>query len=211
MKKARCFKFSMVELLLVVAVFSILSLLLCTAGEAAKKDAKLAICAANMKELVKMIHLYDAEHGQLPPVWVPAKPLWYFWSKHLDPSPLRNKLFCCPSDIRSAHMYEETDPLSEEIRMSHDHSYGMNATLHTYNPAKPPTFRKKLARPERTIVLGDGIGPILQPRDKFGVPRHGNRYHYVTVSGAQRLLTGSELGTIKNGILTNPKKEDWSL
>ena len=102
MKKVRRFSFSMVELLLVIAVFSILSLLLCTAGEAAKKDAKLAICAANMKELVNKIHLYDAEHGQLPPVWVPAKPLWYFWSKHLDPSPLRNKLFCCPADIRSA-------------------------------------------------------------------------------------------------------------
>ena len=57
MKKARRFSFSMVELLLVIAVFSILSLLLCTAGEAAKKDAELAICAID----AQVISVFDEQ------------------------------------------------------------------------------------------------------------------------------------------------------
>ena len=47
--------------------------------------------------------------------------------------------------------------------------------------------------------------------DKFGIPRHNNFYHYISVSGSQRLLKAEDLGTVKKSILTDPKKEDWNL
>lgn len=209
-KYLKC-NFTLLELVLCMVVFFILSLLVCSAGEVAKQDAKLTICASNLRKLYTMLQQYDTDHGQLPPVWVQAKPLWYFWSKHIDPSPMRNPIFSCPADPRTAHMYHDVDPLRAEIRMAPDHSYGMNINFHTYNPKSLKTLKREFAHPEKLILLGDGIGPMLISKNKFGIPRHNNFYHYITVSGSQRLLKAEDLGTVKKGILTNPKKEDWNL
>ena len=205
-------KFTLVELVFCMVTFFILTLLVCSAGEVAKQDAKLTICASNLRKLYTMLQQYDTDHGQLPPVWVQAKPLWYFWSKHIDPSPMRNPVFSCPADPRTAHMYQDVDPLRAEIRMASTHSYGMNINFHTYNPKSPKTLKREFAHPEKLILLGDGIGPLLMiSKNRFGIPRHNNFYHYISVSGSQRLLKAEDLGTVKKSILTDHKKEDWNL
>lgn len=203
--------FTFIELVFCTVVLFIFTLLVCSAKEIAVKDAKLAICASNLRKLYTMLKQYDTDHGGLPPVWVQAKPLWYFWSKHIDPSPMRNPVFSCPADPRTAHMYQDVDPLRAEIRMAPDHSYGMNINFHTYRANAPKTLKKAYAHPEKLLFLGDGTGPMLIPQNKFGVARHNNLYHYITVSGAQRLMKVEELGTVKNGKLINPEKKDWYL
>ena len=55
-------KFTLVELVLCMVTFFVLTLLVCSAGEVAKQDAKLTICASNLRKLYTMLQQYDTDY-----------------------------------------------------------------------------------------------------------------------------------------------------
>ena len=95
------------ELVLILLSAGILMLVMGSAGESAKRTR----CMGNLKKLYGMTLSYENDHGGLPPVTIPAKPLWKFWSHCLRPYSTDKLDFCCPADKRNEYMFKPESPL----------------------------------------------------------------------------------------------------
>ena len=112
------------ELVLILLSAGILMLVMGSAGESAKRTR----CMGNLKKLYGMTLSYENDHGGLPPVTIPAKPLWKFWSHCLRPYSTDKLDFCCPADKRNEYMFKPESPLFCPVVQSAA-SYGMNYFL----------------------------------------------------------------------------------
>ena len=82
--------FTLVELLVTIAVIGILMALLMTAVQAAREAARRSQCLNNLKQMGLAIQLYHDVHGVLPPGGLEPRPLWpkgkqYAWSAFILP------------------------------------------------------------------------------------------------------------------------------
>jgi hypothetical protein len=197
------------ELFLCIPVLALLCLLFTAA--APRKDAKQALCADNLRQILKLMQNYADTHGVMPPVWTQQKPLWRFWESYIDPYYSSRTFAACPSDVRNAHMYTEVeDPLVPQLRCTSASSYGMNEFMHTYNSKTRRATMHNFANPEKLIIFGDSKTPYLQPVQNPGAKRHSNRYHFITAAGNIRLYTDKDLGTRKPNGHFNVNTELWS-
>src|SRR2546428_4474145 len=106
--------FTVLELLVVVAVIAILAALLLPALSSAKASAKRTTCLNNLSQIAKGVHMYAGDFNQiLFPITNPSEPFWnpiaiYEWTAYDPltrsyvglkgaPSP-QDKLFACPAD-----------------------------------------------------------------------------------------------------------------
>ena len=60
-------KFSLIEILVVVAIIAILTSLLLPALGQARKKSKLAVCTSNIKQISNAIYMYISDHDQYFP------------------------------------------------------------------------------------------------------------------------------------------------
>ena len=190
-----------------VAMGVLLIFLLCAAVD--MRQSRMVRCNSNLRELHRMMNQYANDHGVMPPVWEEREPEWYFWSNYIDPDCRRNIVFCCPEDLRNAHMFAKTDPLTQAIRMSSAASYGMNERMHTYNSKERRATMYNFKNPEKLFLFGDANVPMLMVVQNPGTPRHYGRYHYITAAGAIRTPSAAELGGFKNDKLQY-KDKDWT-
>lgn len=196
------------ELLLCLSVLCLLFLLFI--GAVSRQDAKQALCADNLRQILCMMQNYADTHGVMPPVWTVKKPLWTFWYDNLDPQFRMHQFAACPSDLRNAHMYnEKPDPLVPQLHRIAVSSYGMNERMHMYNNKRRATMHN-FADPENLIIFGDAKVPMLMVVQNPGVQRHNNRFHYITPAGNIRLYTEQELGGRKSNGHFNVKNELWT-
>lgn len=95
--------FTLVELLVVVAILAILAALLLPALSAARERSKAAVCMSNLRQVGLAIQMYAGDYdGWTPPVYRPAEP--YTWTALLANGrylsvPIRGKpsVLLCPS------------------------------------------------------------------------------------------------------------------
>src|SRR5688500_1082521 len=76
MKRRPCSGFTLVELLVVVAIIGILIALLLPAVQAARESARRIRCANNLMQVSIALQLYESSHDYLPPgVTDPVNPI----------------------------------------------------------------------------------------------------------------------------------------
>ena len=196
------------ELLICMPVLLMLMILL--SGAVSQSDARQALCADNLRQILRLMQNYAETYEVMPPVWTVQKPLWTFWYDKIDPQFATRSFAACPSDSRNAHMFrEKPDPLVPQLHRISVSSYGMNERMHMYNNKRRATMHN-FADPESLIIFGDANVPMLMPVQNPGAKRHDRRFHYITPAGNIRLYTDEELGGRKPNGHFNVRNELWT-
>lgn len=150
------------ELFLTVVVAG---LVLVLTSAAIKDDtARRTFCQGNLKKLYNYTQMYQNDHGVLPPVSVPTKPLWRFWPQYIEVYSNNIRDFACAVDPRNETLFaRKRSPLLPEKRIAC--SYGMNYFLieHYAQKLKRKALLSNLSKPEKTILHGDSKGPYMLP------------------------------------------------
>jgi len=156
-------RFTLVELLIVIAILVILTGLILPALSSSRDSARLALCLGNLRE-VTLMHLFyaDANNGAFCPAWDVSFDSWESSSNHRGPgilsrvvpesSAATGRVFECPSAKSSLYTN-----LAWTARFA---GYGMNYQLSFSDPsASPPNFRpcriKQIRNPSMLLVLSD--------------------------------------------------------
>ena len=155
--------FTLIELLIVIAVIAILAGLLVPAVSASRKRARLATCIGNLHE-VSLMHLYyaDASDSFFCPAWDASFDSWESSANHRGPGILarivpdsgaaKGRVFECPS--ARTELYTN---LAWTARYA---GYGMNYLLSFPDvKSRPPRFRPcrtlDVKFPSRIVMLAD--------------------------------------------------------
>ena len=122
--------FSLIEILVVIAIIAILAGMIFPVFSAARSKARSTRCLANLKQLGMSVEMYSADWDELYPFakdvadhWVPeqwdAYPNWKAWlpympflSDSLDPYVRSRELWHCPSDTGYDELEEMGVPLN---------------------------------------------------------------------------------------------------
>lgn len=138
--------FTIIELLLVVALIAVLASLIVGMTSAARSSAASARCLSNLRQIGVGMERYTEENqGWYPPHWSPTTGLsWYgaiapyITQEDTSPTASMSKIFHCPANPRPynpAHNY-----LSDVS--NNDQSYGYNQDRLSSNPIWQSSVRK---------------------------------------------------------------------
>ena len=138
--KSRCSKqFTLIELLIVIAIIAILAAMLLPALQSARRTAKMAQCTSNCKQFAQSNHLYGASFNAFvtPIAWGSGVNIWEacLWNQIGGATPMPydtpvtnknwvkgvrgSKLFECPAD-------EDTKALADSESLMPKLSYAIN-------------------------------------------------------------------------------------
>ncbi len=161
--------FTLVELLVVVAIIALLvSILLPSLGKA-KEQARIVSCMSNLKGLGLSYTFYAAENND----WYPAASAYggviygdgagseYAWDTILYPYYQNIDMIRCPSDNLDRSSYYVADSVPEDRR--HPRSYAMNGSVSHFGPSLvspvpwPAMVHKTIETtlPAETVLLAD--------------------------------------------------------
>lgn len=119
--------FTLVELLIVVAIIAILAAIILAVFPRVRAMSRTAACASNVKQLVQAARMYADDHDRrLVPARItgaPSPSRGYTWCVQLQPYMKNEQILTCPSD---------PEPRATAQSTCLPHSYGINYQL-TYN------------------------------------------------------------------------------
>ncbi|MCC7518154.1 MAG: type II secretion system protein [Verrucomicrobiae bacterium] len=138
--------FSLVEMLVTLAIVAALGGMLLPALSRARARGKQAACASNLCQIGIAAKLYINDYGVYPPAWVSSEARWMDLLKGVISK--KSEVFLCPSDTQ--RLAVAWDP---EIHLSYGlncFNFGGNATCFWYG-VRPENVR----RPSATIFAAD--------------------------------------------------------
>lgn len=163
--------FTLIEVLVVVAIIALLISILLPSLRTAREEAKSVVCMSDLKQLMFGIHMYQTDHqGYLPGnVWseydwsIAKQNLWFYkLAKKYQPNP---KIYICPSDPFGPRFdFEAKKTVGSTVVMRANTAvpsvgYGMNYLVRHF--ADPYSFNIEKFPPKRpmnTILLAE-VGP----------------------------------------------------
>ena len=153
--------FSLSDLLVVLAVLSLLAAIVAPFVVKSRRQARLTLCLANLQQVTRAVLQYAEENkGTLPALAnAPAPGAWWYYKDQVKvnlgltgPSSPSEKVFACPSD----RGYGEGGHRTVPFWSSKKHNY----TSYVFNgvnlPGMPNVAGRTLAsvkNPERTLVM----------------------------------------------------------
>ena len=199
------------------AVLSAAALLILGAGAVSPLKNKRVYCQQNLKKLYIYTQQYQNDHGGLPPVRIPMKPLWKFWSTLLREYAKDQYDFICPADPRAAFLFEKVrSPLYHPVEFNAA-CYGMNWFLTDQSARKKKVAPKleNLSRPAETVFLGDSKGPYMLP-PRFWTYEKAFRHqdekaNFMYADGHVKFQVQTDFGKFENGdFVTDFTKWHWN-
>ncbi len=136
--------FTLVELLVVMAIIALLVGILLPALGNAREAGKTALCASNIRQLALGASIYaDENQGRIIPYVTPTS---HYWPKLLTPDLENRNVWSCPSFPRDTGL--------PSANASH---YGINLdhAASSINGSPPPLIEATLVRPSAVIYFAD--------------------------------------------------------
>jgi prepilin-type N-terminal cleavage/methylation domain-containing protein/prepilin-type processing-associated H-X9-DG protein len=158
--------FTLVELLVVMAIVAILAAIVLPAASRAKRAGQRAVCANNLRQLGLATHLYWQDNRDAAFKYrgaaVDGGDVWWFgWlergtegNRRFDSS--RGALWACLQGrgVEVCPAFDFSDPLYKPKARGASWGYGYNLALSTAQSA--PAFRvSRVARPSATVLFAD--------------------------------------------------------
>lgn len=165
--------FSMVELVVVIAIIGVLAALLLPALVRARENARRTLCASNLKQLFIAFECYLLEHNDTYPAWqdrpLTEPPGYWLWmgrgwrailSEYVPADKDTPGIFWCPADLRSVtrDRFENTSyAYSMAFYHSPEQIDGLTDTAACFSNPLPvqPQTRANVRYPSKKILAGE--------------------------------------------------------
>ncbi|HXK36020.1 MAG TPA: DUF1559 domain-containing protein [Candidatus Paceibacterota bacterium] len=164
--------FTLMELLVVVAIISLLLSLLVPSLRKARSVARRVVCSHNLKQIELAVSMYTGDHDTMypcaqdpvstqPPYWLWMGRGWRRWvepylSTNIDVN--TPSVLLCPADRTDPATYESTSyAYSMTFYHSPEQIDAMSATTDTYSNPQPSIAQRvgDVASPSGKILLGE--------------------------------------------------------
>lgn len=184
-------KFTLLELLIVIAIIAILAALLLPSLRKAREVSQRSVCQSNLKQITQGFVAYcDDCDGYFPVRHDALENMQYYWPFQLDGDHfpyveyIKNRnIYLCPSH-KGASAKKGTS-------YQHTISYGYNSTLSQPSQGVQKIFRLRNS-PSKVVILADSTGNIndeykykavLNNYSHLMSPRHNNGPNIAFVDG----------------------------
>jgi prepilin-type N-terminal cleavage/methylation domain-containing protein/prepilin-type processing-associated H-X9-DG protein len=170
--------FSLIEILVVVALITILLGLLFPVLASSREKARQTTCLSNVKQLAQAQMLYIADHDERLPHWYirisnpdPTKSKFAYWTDFFQPYVKNRRVFFDPSFV-----WEGGNPPDDILAHYVLFTWGPSGRGTANNPywrwAGPPLALAQIRRPAETYNLTDGytrsnfiVGLVIRHHD----------------------------------------------
>lgn len=225
--------FTLVEILIVLAIIGIIAAILLPAFSRARDSAQVATCSSNLRQIALAMRLYAQDNNRLYPLIYdyPVRPEYpnincSYWVERLRLYVKAPEIFDCPA-FEGGEYRPGCPPTEGNNRF--DGSYDMNSPMVTFlqgaeNDSPRSTLRSqsvhevRYTRPSGTILVLDGDGYYVNPGTqeppfegtagllKYGVdPHHNNGCNVAFVDGHVKWLSLDALTKRSLWTLAGPK------
>jgi prepilin-type N-terminal cleavage/methylation domain-containing protein/prepilin-type processing-associated H-X9-DG protein len=196
--------FTLIEILVVLAIITVLAALLFPAFAKAREGARRTNCASNLKQITTASQLYLQDSDRRYPPFPDEDDGNSGWAWELRSYLQSDQIFQCPSEPLSADAVN-----SDGLLIGGFTDYWMNYNLER-------KFEGRLQFPANTIVFGDGKGDAINyslpsPEENFGpwkpdedyAKRHFEGSNYAFADGHVKWLQPSQISLTDNPTGTN--------
>lgn len=158
--------FTLLEILIVIAIVVLLAALLFPAFARAKEKAHMATCSSNLRQIYVGLNIYAADYNRYypPPRSYELSTIDCDWMDALYPYIKSAKVFQCPSNPRGDYQptCKPSETLEDRTILNHDGSYIINTG------GKIHLRESNFYSPSSTLLLTEGTSA------SFGITGMGN-------------------------------------
>lgn len=196
--------FTLIELLIVIAVIGILLAVLTPALKKAKNAARKLICSSNVRQFGIALNAYTMDHDQrLPPSSCHLDAPQQYWLHVLSHYSDADLLYCCPSDT-SKEFVDWDRPLEEQDDDLRWSSYAVNSMTDPDCPLNQGRYNRldQIPQPRYCVYLceapehwvhedhlhPENWGSIDEVKGQIAWDRHDGRSNYLFTDGHAECL-----------------------
>lgn len=152
--------FTLIELLIAIAIISLLAAILFPVFGRARENARRSSCQSNLRQIMLGVLQYTQDYDETyVPGWINlGNNNFVHWPQLIQPYVKNQQIFQCPSDLEKKQLSFETNPAPGGYPNAVHTSYARN--IWTTNT---PTFRNDLTLPQYKETTGRRESGMLFP------------------------------------------------